>query len=85
MESTWQVSDLVGCRVVTVDGREIGVFFGVIRTGSNDVFVVRRQEAGVEKEILVPALKTVVLNVSIEKKEITVTLPPGLEEIDQKI
>jgi 16S rRNA processing protein RimM len=78
-EGAYYVFDLVGCRVFDPSGRELGVLADVLKTGANDVWIVRRAERGA-KELLIPALKTVVRSVSVGDKRIVVDLPEGLEE-----
>ncbi|OGR83476.1 MAG: hypothetical protein A2902_05320 [Elusimicrobia bacterium RIFCSPLOWO2_01_FULL_64_13] len=73
----WKVSELAGSRVETTDGMFLGLLTDVIPTGANDVFVVRDED----REVLIPALKTVVVEVSIQDKKIVVKPPPGLLEI----
>lgn len=73
---TYRVAELAGCRVLTVEGEDLGPLMDVLPTGGNDVFVVGEGK----KEILVPALKTVVLSIDLEKRVITVSLPKGLRE-----
>ena len=70
-------ADLVGLRVVTEQGAVLGTLEEIIETGSNDVYVVR----GGEKEILVPALADVVLNIDLEKGVMTVEPPDGLLDL----
>ena len=53
---------LLGLRVVTEEGAELGRIREVIVTGSNDVYAV----AGPEGEILLPAVRQVVLGVDLE-------------------
>ena len=74
MSGVYQVRDLAGCRVVTTEGEDLGELFDVLPTGANDVFVVGRGTS----EILIPALKTVVLRVDLENRVLTVRLPEGL-------
>jgi 16S rRNA processing protein RimM len=66
--------ELLGLRVRTRAGEELGVVAEVFATGSNDVLVVR----GERGEMLLPVLDTVVLEVSEERGEMTVEVPPGL-------
>ncbi len=73
----WRVSDLVGSEVLTEEGVVLGQLKDVLPTRANDVFVVVQGD----QEILIPALKTVVMKVSPEEKRITVRLPKGLEEV----
>lgn len=70
----WYVKDLVGLRVVTVDGRELGRLSEVLETGANDVYVV----VGEQGEVLVPALRDVVVDVRPAEGVMVVDLPPGL-------
>ena len=73
-QQTYRVKDLAGCLVVTTQGEILGVLRDVLPTGSNDVFVVGEGAA----EILVPALKTVVHEIDLQSRRITVDLPAGL-------
>jgi len=66
--------EYVGLRVRTRAGEDLGAVTEVFATGSNDVLVVR----GAGGEILLPLLDTVVLEVSEERGEMTVEVPPGL-------
>jgi len=74
-EGRFFISDIVGCEVVEDNGNKLGVVTDVLSTGSNDVYVVKNDKGG---EILVPALKSVVKDILIEEKRITVSLPKGL-------
>ena len=76
-DGTWKVAEIAGSRVETEDGVFVGILEDVFGTGANDVFVVQNGE----QEVLVPALKTVVLSVSLSEKKITVRFPKGLDEI----
>ena len=73
----WKVADIAGYKVETEDGLFLGELKDVLPTAANDVFIVARED----QEILIPALKTVVLSISAEEKKITVRLPKGLAEI----
>jgi len=74
-EDSFFICDLIGCEVFEEKGSRLGILKDVLRTGSNDVFAV--SEEG-KKEILIPALKSVVKSVSIEDKKMVVALPEGL-------
>lgn len=77
---TYYVHQLIGLRVRTDDGREVGVIQDVLKPGANDVYVVRG--ALQKQDVLIPAIPDCVLNVSIEQGEMTVHLMPGLLESD---
>jgi 16S rRNA processing protein RimM len=74
---TYYWSDLIGVNVYTSDDRYIGSVASIIETGANDVYVVK----DADKEILVPALESVVQSIDIESKIMRVELPEGLEEV----
>jgi 16S rRNA processing protein RimM len=65
---------IVGLRVVTVGGEEIGTVSEILETGANDVYVVR----GDGGERLIPAIKQVVNEIAPERGEIVVSLMPGM-------
>ncbi|MGI6224688.1 MAG: ribosome maturation factor RimM [Peptococcales bacterium] len=52
----------------------LGQITDVIQTGSNDVYIVKNNE----KQILIPALKSIVQEINLEHKKMLVTLPEGL-------
>ena len=58
--------DLYGLRGVVSDGRDRGKIVEVMQPGGNDVYVFRGGPLG---EVLVPALKSVVLSVDLEAGE----------------
>lgn len=65
-------ADLVGCRVMTVDGVDLGVVDHLLETGANDVLVIDG-----ERERLVPFIHGQVIKaVDIEAKSITVDWDP---------
>ena len=64
-EDTNFLADLIGLRGVVSDGRDLGTLKDVMQPGGNDVYVFR----GSLGEVLVPALKSVVLAVDLEKGE----------------
>jgi 16S rRNA processing protein RimM len=76
-EPTYSVVDLAGCQVMTLQGECLGLLVDVLPSGGNDIFVVQQ---GL-REIMVPALKSVVKTIDLKKKRIEVELPPGLREI----
>lgn len=69
------VFDVLGLRVETEDGRFLGRVAEVLRTGSNDVYVVKG-----EKEVLVPAISTVVLTIDVAGGRIIIRPMPGMLE-----
>jgi 16S rRNA processing protein RimM len=66
--------DLIGMAVYTIEGNYLGRIESIIETGSNDVYVVQDDK----KEVLIPALESVVLDIDIKDKRMQVDLPEGL-------
>ena len=60
------ICDLIGCRGTDTDGRDLGEMTDVMQPGRNDVYVFR----GPLGEVLVPALKSVVVEVDVAEKRI---------------
>lgn len=63
-EGHYLLDDLVGVRVVTKDGTAVGPIIDVLRTGSNDVYVV---QSGRE-EILVPGIRDAVVVLDLQAR-----------------
>ncbi|QAY65579.1 ribosome maturation factor RimM [Paenibacillus protaetiae] len=76
-EGEYYYSDIVGCRVVTVQGEELGVISEILSPGANDVWVVD-QAGHRSKQILLPVIDEVILDVNIAEKLIKVELMEGL-------
>ena len=68
--------ELIGLRVVTVDGEELGTLVEVIDTGANDVWVAK----GPRGEVLFPARSEVVEGVDVAGGLVRVRLIEGLVE-----
>jgi len=62
------IVDMIGCRLVGHKGREIGRLKDILQPGAQDVYVVTTLEG----EMLIPALRHVILSVDTEEKLITV-------------
>ncbi len=74
-ENEYFIADLIGLKVISDEGEELGTLDDVLQTGANDVYVVKNDKG---EEILVPAIKDCVKNVDIEGGEVTLHLLPGL-------
>ncbi len=66
-EGEYFVADIIGCSVQDEEGEYLGVISEVISTGSNDVYWIKG-----EKELLIPALKSVVLTIDMKERKITI-------------
>lgn len=76
-EGRYYLFEIVGLQVFTVGGELLGTVVDVLQTGANDVYVIR-SPAG--RELLIPALKSVVQEISPEASRMVVDLPEGLRE-----
>jgi 16S rRNA processing protein RimM len=70
----WQ---LVGCRVLTEDGSEVGVVLRIEGSGAQDLWVVG--DGG--REHLVPAVAEIVRDVDLRGRRIVIRPPEGLLEL----
>ncbi|NMM65669.1 16S rRNA processing protein RimM [Clostridium sp. P21] len=66
-EGSYFIADIIGCNVVDENGVEYGKIADVIKTGSNDVYWIKE-----EKELLIPALKDIVISMDMENKRIVI-------------
>lgn len=72
------IADLVGLKVVTDEGEDFGILKDVLKTGANDVYIIRGKD---EKEYLFPAIKQCILNVDLETETVTVHIMDGLLDL----
>lgn len=74
-EGEYYVRDIVGCAVISDEGENLGVVTDVLTPGANDVWVVKRPKG---KDLLLPVIDEVVLDVDLSAKQIKVHLLEGL-------
>ncbi|MBE5040289.1 ribosome maturation factor RimM [Ructibacterium gallinarum] len=74
-EGTYYIADLIGLSVRTKDGQTLGNIVDVLKTGSNDVYILDKPK---EKPILIPVIDQVVKEVNIDGGFVTVELMEGL-------
>lgn len=74
-EGEYYHHELLGIQVISEDGRNLGRLVEILSSPANDVYVVQ-PDAG--KEILLPALKSVILEVDLPNGQMRVHLLPGL-------
>ncbi len=73
-EGTYLIADIIGLEVVEGDV-SYGKITDCIQTGSNDVYIV---ENGIDKPLLIPALKDVIEEINLDEAYMKVKLPEGL-------
>jgi len=74
-EDEYYYHEIIGCRVVTKEGEELGEVKEILSPGANHVWVVKRPKG---KDILLPVIDEVIVEVDVENKLITVDPMEGL-------
>lgn len=74
-EGEYYHHQIIGLNVSDENGKSLGAVSEILETGANDVYVVKNA-AG--REILLPALKEVLLEINLEQQSMKVHLLPGL-------
>ncbi len=69
--------EIIGCRVVTEEGEELGIISDILSPGANDVWVVDRPK-GKGAQLLLPVIDDVLLGVDKQERLVTVRLLEGL-------
>jgi len=77
-EGEYFVRDLIGLNVEDENGEHLGILSKVLNTNANDVYVI---EAAEGDSFMIPAIKNVILSVSIPDKKMTVRMMDGLREL----
>lgn len=68
-KDSYYIADLIDCQVFDTEGESLGRVYDVIETGSNDVYWVKDEN---NKEVLIPALKSIVEEVNINDSKIII-------------
>ena len=77
-EGTFYIKDIIGLSVY--DGEKfIGKIVDWIETGANNVYVIKRDNG---KDVLIPAIDSVVKEIDIENNKMSVNMLEGLMEDD---
>jgi 16S rRNA processing protein RimM len=66
-KDSYYAVDIIGCEVFEETGNKLGTIDDIIYTGSNDVYWIKG-----EKEILIPALKTIITEINIDNKKVII-------------
>lgn len=78
-EGEYYTFDIIGLKVVDEHGRSLGTITNVLRTGANDVYQMEDVDG---KDVLIPALKSVVKEIDLPKGRMVVALPEELIDAD---
>ena len=71
-EGRYYVPDLIGCNVWDEEGKDLGKVADVIFTPSNEVYWIKKDAENNIEELLIPALKHIVVSVDIETQKIVI-------------
>ena len=74
-ENEYFICDLIGLKVVTDEGEDFGILTDVIQTGANGVYAVKCPNG---KEVLLPVIDECILDVDLERQQVTAHIMPGL-------
>ncbi|HDD62235.1 MAG TPA: 16S rRNA processing protein RimM [Chloroflexi bacterium] len=74
-EGDYFIHQLVGMEVITDQGEKLGTLKEILITGANDVYLVESPEG---KELLIPAIEDVVLDINQDSGQILVHIISGL-------
>ena len=77
-DGEFYIKDILGMEVITDSGEHLGTIKDVFRTGSNDVYEVKREN---KKSMYLPAIKDVILSIDTKNNKMTVHIIDGLDEI----
>ena len=76
-KGTWFIQELFDCKVFDDNtGKELGIITDVSETGANDVWHIKTEKG----EVLIPAIKQVVISVDVEEGIIKINPIKGLFE-----
>lgn len=78
-EGNYYKFELIGSRVITADGREIGVVEGVAETRAQALLVVKAEG----KEILIPFVADICLEIDNSAGMIIIDPPAGLLDLNE--
>ena len=74
-KGTWFIQELFDCKVIDDNtGEELGVITDVSETGANDVWHIKTPKG----EVLIPAIKQVVVSVDVEEGIVKINPIKGL-------
>ena len=76
-EDAYYYHQIIGLKVLTLYGKNLGTIKEILTLGSNDVWVVKPSEHN-HKDILLPFIDDVVKKVDLEKDQVWVELMEGL-------
>ncbi|WP_018975059.1 ribosome maturation factor RimM [Saccharibacillus kuerlensis] len=74
-ENAFYFHEIIGCKVFTVEGEELGTITDILTPGANDVWVVKRKGG---KDVLIPFIEDIVKDVNVTEKTVRIEVMEGL-------
>jgi 16S rRNA processing protein RimM len=74
-EDEYYYSDIIGCEVISDEGEELGKITEILSPGANDVWVITPPKG---KDILIPVIDDVLLDVDVTAKKVKIHLLEGI-------
>ncbi len=74
--------ELIGVKVFLVTGTYLGKISHILPTGSNDVYIVKREDN--ENEYLIPAIEDVIKEINLTQNRMIIEPLDGLMELNEK-
>jgi len=74
-EDEYYFHQIIGCKVFSEDGNELGEIKEILTPGANDVWVVRGKGG---KEILIPYIEAIVKEIDVRDKKVIIHVMEGL-------
>ncbi len=76
-EGSYYQFEIIGLNVYLENGARLGRIESIMETGSNDIYVVKEEG----KEFLIPALASVVIEINLPERRMTIRPMQGLLEL----
>jgi len=78
-EDEYYLHRIIGCSVVTLEGKEIGTAADILEYPGNEILVVERDE----QEILIPFNREICREIDLNERKIRVDPPEGLLDLNE--
>ncbi len=75
--NTYYISDIIGLEAYTVDKRYLGKVVDILQAGSNEVYIIKDKD---KKEIMIPAVREFIPEISLEEGKIIINPIEGMIE-----
>jgi len=74
-EDEYYFHQIIGCKVFSEEGEELGEIKEILTPGANDVWVVKGKTG---KELLIPYIKDIVKEINVNEKKVKIHVMEGL-------